>query len=434
MFRKVLMLMAIVLVFGASDSQAEQIAVSWDGGGDGYSWADANNWDPDIVPDGDFDVHIQNAEVEIKQDRIIYSLDSSGEVLFGCWNSFYDPTLTLTNPGGLTNEGVLRLENIEFNGSFTNEDNAFIVMDEVTGDIGIEGSFINNGSVFVSSPCPVFFVEGVDGAFINNGKMHLNNALVTSNETDANIVNAEGAVIWGSGTVFTENALVNSGRIISSSGALQIHVHEIVINNVKGILESMPGSNLYISSAFFATTTKEMSNNGTIIIAPDSAVIFKEDRLWDPGLLGDCTLVNDANGNIQLQGGTLAAATIIQIDDANFVGFGGITGDVLIDPNGLIELNGPTNIIGDVTIDPNATLEISDGTTLITGHTTCNNGTIHMIGGRVICQGGLTNNNCNIIWEPGLYTNIADFNLDGMVNFKDFADFANTWLWRADWY
>lgn len=46
---------------------------------------------------------------------------------------------------------------------------------------------------------------------------------------------------------------------------------------------------------------------------------------------------------------------------------------------------------------------------------------------------GLTNNG-NIIWEPGLYNNIADFNLDGVVNLKDFGDFADTWLWQTGWY
>ena len=74
---------------------------------------------------------------------------------------------------------------------------------------------------------------------------------------------------------------------------------------------------------------------------------------------------------------------------------------------------------------------MSDGTTLVTGHCTCTEGTIHMIGGRIIPQGGFTNNNCNVIWEPGLYTNIADFNLDGKVNLKDFTYFADTWLRQA---
>jgi len=50
--------------------------------------------------------------------------------------------------------------------------------------------------------------------------------------------------------------------------------------------------------------------------------------------------------------------------------------------------------------------------------------------GAVIPQDGITNNG-NIIWEPGMYNNIADFNLDGKVDFKDFADFSGTWLWQS---
>ncbi|MHC4556416.1 MAG: hypothetical protein ACYTFW_06850 [Planctomycetota bacterium] len=33
----------------------------------------------------------------------------------------------------------------------------------------------------------------------------------------------------------------------------------------------------------------------------------------------------------------------------------------------------------------------------------------------------------------GVYTHIADFNLDGAVNFKDFIAFADTWLWQTSW-
>jgi len=50
-----------------------------------------------------------------------------------------------------------------------------------------------------------------------------------------------------------------------------------------------------------------------------------------------------------------------------------------------------------------------------------------MKGGRIIPQGGLTNNG-NIVWEPGRYSNVADFNLDGRVNFEDLADLADAWL------
>jgi len=182
-------------------------------------------------------------------------------------------------------------------------------------------------------------------------------------------------------------------------------------------LGNKPLSSLHIKPA------EDVNNQGTIEVNAG-------------GVAFDCNLVNEPNGTIKLLGGTLAATSINQAPDANFSGFGQITvaSEILIESGAKIELTGPTNIVGDVNIPADATLEISDGTTLITGHTICNNGTIHMIGGRVICQGGLTKNNCNIIWEPGIYTNIADFNLDGTVNFKDYADFANTWLWQATWY
>ena len=127
---------------------------------------------------------------------------------------------------------------------------------------------------------------------------------------------------------------------------------------------------------------------------------------------------------------TSAALSITQSSGATFSGAGTITGNNLtIESGAELKLAGPTNIYGDVEIGTGATLEISDGTTLVTGHTT-NNGTIHMKGGRIIPQGGFTNNG-NVIWEPGLYNNVADFNLDGQVNFNDFAYFVDTWLWQA---
>jgi hypothetical protein len=172
-------------------------------------------------------------------------------------------------------------------------------------------------------------------------------------------------------------------------------------------------------SVFHVLSPSTFHNNGKIEINSGS------------GFVMDPNLVNEPNGTIALDDGTLMAIQITQEGDANFVGFGGLSSKISIDPNDTIKFTGPTNIVGDVEINTNATLEISDGITLVTGHTSCNGGTIHMKGGRIIPQGGFTNNGCAIIWEPGLYNNMADFNLDGKVNFKDYAYFADTWLWQA---
>ena len=69
----------------------------------------------------------------------------------------------------------------------------------------------------------------------------------------------------------------------------------------------------------------------------------------------------------------------------------GISGNATIDPNGLIELTGPTNIVGDVTVEHNAVLAISNGQTLIVGHTT-NNGKIRVVNGDVVFQGAYSGN------------------------------------------
>jgi len=151
------------------------------------------------------------------------------------------------------------------------------------------------------------------------------------------------------------------------------------------------------------------------------------------GVTFEFNLFNQSNGIIKLLDGTLSAPTIRQCADANFTGFGGITGNVQIGPNAIIKLTGPTNIVGDVNIPAGATLEISDGQTLITGHTTCK-GTIHLKGGTVIFQGGCDCTHCNITHEAGVDRNHFDINADGTVKLEDFAYFAESWLWQASWY
>jgi hypothetical protein len=169
-------------------------------------------------------------------------------------------------------------------------------------------------------------------------------------------------------------------------------------------------------------TPADFHNSGTIDIRTGGGVAF------------DCNLVNDPCATIRIDGGTLAAGNIQHRADANLIGFGQIAGNLLIGPAGAtVKLTGPTNIVGDVNIMSGNTLEISDGQALITGHTVCD-GTIHLIGGTVIFQGGCDCDDCNIINEPGTDRHRCDFNADGIQDFKDFACFAETWLWRASWY
>lgn len=439
MFRKALTLTAIILAFSACQVQAEQISSTWVGGERGL-WGQATNWDPAIVPDNGggntFVVIIDSSyagvnevEVELEYDRTIEQLDCYGAVSLES-RMWYLQLLAIQN--GLTNHGSLDLE-IEIREDVTNKSGAELEMGEhlnIYGnlynnlgaiikisrdDIDIEGDMVQNaGLIFVSEGGNF----GEELQFNNTGEIRLFRGGCHGVIFDNNSV----GIIEGCGRISSNQLTRNKGAIYASGGPLMLYSDGSIINT--GTLESRAGASLNVVLNWMSpieANIPDVNNQGTIEINSSGVVTFNSD------------LRNEPNAVINLRGGTLEAPTITQSADANFAGFGGITGDVVIDPNGIIELTGPTNIVGDVTIDPNATLEISDGTTLITGQTTCNNGTIHMIGGRVICQGGLTNNNCNIIWEPGIYTNVADFNLDGTVNFKDFADFANTWLWQASW-
>ena len=436
MFRKTLLLMTTILVSWTCGVQAGVVNSEWTGGRGG-EWANAANWSPATVPDNTasqtFAVTIDGSEgktqVRISQNRTVNQLDVYGNV----WLENRTPNnieLVLVGENGLTNYGNLRLRGGAFNelgqftidGNVTNEPNAML---ELLG-VHIWNDFYNSSEAAVLIKYENCFVSGVQ----NNGAIIVD--LFGEMGTDANIVNTgqiqicggmcaavgllhndANAIIEGFGMVHSNESFQNSGTIFASSGSLVLHTDASFVN--AGTLENRVGAVLSVMAR-----NADVNNSDKINVNASGSVVF------------DCNLVNEPNGVIELLGGTLAAQKVAQSPGATFEGFGGITGNVVIDPNGIMKLTGPTNIVGTVQIAENATLEIIDGTTLITGHTICN-GTIHMRGGRIIPQDGLSGD-CNIIWEPGAYTNGADFNLDGRVDFEDFTDFADTWLWQADWY
>ena len=462
MFRRRLVLVTLIaLAFWTCDLQAAQIASTWVGGsqgewGNARQWGDPCNWDPAIVPDNNatntfavtIDVGGDQVQVHLQRSRTIDRLDCYGEVwmYMGVSHIGGDAMpidVTLNEPNGLSNYGDFRLHiyaahwsrivgnitnhgvmelrgNIGYlKGNVTNLSGAELCLMNlwVTGDlhnvaggvielervVDVGGAVENAGSIIVIPASELV----IDNTFHNTGQIEIYNGLC---EAETLFHNDNAGSITGFGVLSGENSFDNDGTIFAYGGSLVISSEGSLTNT--GILGSKSMSSLHIKPG------GDVNNQGTIEVNTGGGVVF------------DCNLVNETNGAIELRGGTLAATTITQTANANFVGFGSITGNAVLEPNASIELTGLTNIVGDVEIGPEATLEISDGTTLITGHTTCN-GTIHIKGGRIIPQGGLSGA-CNIIWEPGTYSNIADFNLDGQVNFEDFAYFADTWLWQAD--
>jgi len=420
-----------ILITLSSPLFAAQINSTWVGGyGD---WASASMWNPAIVPNNNgsqtFAVTIngssETAGVQIYDSFTMDSLATYGDVELENWATY--PIWGLTVLNGLTNYGELLLD-VSILGDVRNASGSTMNMDEhinIYGDLindpgstllfrlididvegdGDGGKIINNGLVQCESDGSV----GEVALFENNGQIRLYEGTVNGNILDNN----NAGRIWGWGKV-TGDQLQNDGAIEASMGQLLL-AFDSVTNT--GSIKVNPGSDM-----FAGFSASDVNNRGTIEINAGGSLVC------------DSNLVNQANSVTTLRGGTLAAAGIIQKEGAKMEGDGKISGTLLLQTNAHASLTGPTEIYGDVQIDANAVIDINDGTTLIKGHCTCNNGAIHLNGGWLIPQGGLTNNNCNIVWQSGLYTNVADFNLDGKVDFKDFANFADTWLWQASWY
>jgi hypothetical protein len=446
MKRQSILLAALTFVFSIYHAQADVINSRWVGGEKG-SWSNASNWDPAIVPDNGggntFVVVIDSNSLAVEKIKIFIENNPPGtswpydvnEV--HCYGTveLTGLGLTLLDTNGLTNHGQLEIwvgEVFDIVGNVYNVEGALIMggfdiedgnlvnavgasLINGTYEVEVEGSIYNHGRVLSAEAGHLLANQELH----NFGSINIYSAIC---EAHGSFTNYEGAAIRGYGMIHSGKFFENQGLIESFGGDLilslgldprQTKALGLRITD-SGKLANAPGTSLTI-----IPSVCDVNNGGTIEMNADGSMVF------------DCNLVNEPNAVIRLLGGTLAAETITQSACAAFEGFGGITGDVFIEANGVIDVNGPANIVGDVNIKPNATLEIRDGNTLIRGHTTCNNGTIHMIGGRVICQGGLTNNNCNIVWEPGTYTNMADFNLDGTVNFKDYTYFADVWLWKS---
>jgi hypothetical protein len=433
MFTRVLFLTALLSIVSAYNVQGEVIYSTWVGGSQGQ-WANASNWTPAIVPDNTSwrtfvvtidsnSIGVDRIVVGLEHDRTIDQIDCYGKVSLACrvqdWLE-----LTLADPNGLTNHGQTEIPdwNLGITGNVTNEVGAKLNLHPRSLDIRgllvnkknativtlnstwVESNNLENaGTIIVRTSRSIL---GVVGSFFNTGSIQLfggGSGSIHLFDNDAN------GVITGFGILFSEELIDNRGEIYAYGGSLAVSSEGPLLNS--GVLANYPLSSLHIKPA------TDVNNLGTIEVHAGGGVTF------------DCNLINEPDAAIKLLGGTLAAATITQSANATFEGFGGITGNIIIEPNGIIRLTGPTNIVGDVIISPQATLEINDSTTIITGHVTCN-GTIHLKGGRVIPQSGLSGN-CNIIREPSVSTNIVDFNLDGYIDLKDFADLAITWLRQA---
>ena len=385
MLRRISILTAVVLVFSACELQAEVINSRWIGGPEGQ-WGDPSNWDPARVPDNSSwrtfvvtidsnSIGIDEIEVGLQQSWTIDQLVCRGKVVIYS-QPWYPLNLTMIN--GLINYGDLYTFRLDFTGDVTNVDSAEIELAEY---ISIHGNLYNEPNAIIE--VTDLEMDIVDANIVNHGLIRafpnggLHEAIEFRNYGRIELINGgmggrifdnnSTGFILGCGSIRSDTLTMNKGIIYAVGGALGMPSNGSIIN--AGILGNKPLATLNVSSP------EDVNNQGTIEVNAGGGVAF------------DCNMVNEPNAVIKLLGGTIAAKTITQSAGAIFEGFGGITSNVMINPNGLIELTGPTNIVGDVTVEHNAVLEISDGQTLIVGHTT-NNGEIRVVNGKVVFQGG----------------------------------------------
>ncbi len=371
MSTKALILTAIILVCSACPLQAEVINSRWVGGERG-EWETPSNWEPSIIPDNTslhtFAVSIGDAtsdmKIQLKQNHTINKLDCNGEVELDASVHWIELNLI----SGLTNHGYFETDRVHIKGDITNVHGATLRPNDDTDN---QGDLENAGIVLVTPPGIVQVAQNLN----NTGKIQMFGGFGTISESLDNDVNG---FIEGFGETYSEQQIQNRGTIYASGGSLVVFTDKYLINS--GILGNKPVASLHVKPA------EDVNNIGTIEVNAGGGVAF------------DCNMVNEPNAVIKLLNGTLAAKKITQKAGATFQGFGGITGNVVIDPNAVIKLTGPTNIVGDVTIGEGATLDISDGTVLITGLTTCNGGTIKTFHGSIITQGGTSDGICNRIF------------------------------------
>ena len=374
MSTKALSLTVAVLLFSAYQLQADVINSLWVGGDDGL-WDDASNWSPAIVPDNSewrtFAVTISGeVGVHLGQSRTIDRLNCYGNVEFGRMNRWI--SLTLQDPNGLINQGYLWIELQDIDIHHGNLDNFEGSTIDLACYSSVSATTVENAGLILIPPTSSLLV---DQKLHNKGQIIVYGGICGS--SNGILENESTGIINGFGTLVVPGTIYNNkGKIYATGGGLTVATYDFLSNT--GTIGNSTLTSLNVMQKEVVMdigVPSDMHNFCTIEVNAGGGVAF------------DCNVVNEPNGVVKLLGGILAATTFTQKAGATFEGFGGITGNLVIDPNAIIKLSGPTNIVGDLAIEESAMLDISNGTVLVTGDLTCDNGIIQTMNSNIIILG-----------------------------------------------
>jgi hypothetical protein len=298
----------------------------WDGGGDGSTWSNANNWNPDQVPAADDYVEIKNATVNISIGNAVAAAVLIGpggnlNILSGAELSISDPGNIQEEPGieilvingapaALNNDGTITVSDVEdqgivLRGNTTAINNGTIYISNTRDDDGIEiGNFLgptyfeNNGAIYTANTYDSGFNvstsnSNLDNHFVNNGDLYIENSSEDSGLTSRGrngIITNNGLVVLNGqygeypveafqGGVIENNLLIEiNGTSLNEDYAIRIIQDSRLFNFACGVINvnsqfpcnvntSNFGPNIplnMVNEGIFATAYTGLDNIGEI--------------------------------------------------------------------------------------------------------------------------------------------------------------------------
>ncbi|HBE70295.1 MAG TPA: hypothetical protein DDW52_19275, partial [Planctomycetaceae bacterium] len=303
-------------------------AVAWDGGGDGTSFGDADNWSNDQVPGISDDVTIGNVdntpfEVQLTSGATVNSLNLAYEdaTLFVLGNR----QLTI-NDSSTIDAGTLRLAGgakVTGIGSLTNKDQ--IVVEGNSTRI-TTGSFIQQGTLDIGVEGGLATASLITGGFTNEGLLRLGsstNTLTTlQSDAGAAVMNAAGAEIivdasaGGKARILSnlENVgtlkvdadltfdLTNAALINNGSIDVESHAQLKIGGNVNGVQFTQQGGQLNVEGEVLLQRIDAQLVGGAISsndVAGSQVIVEDSDLTYGTNLVGESTLLGRRNNDLE---------------------------------------------------------------------------------------------------------------------------------------
>lgn len=414
--------LTILLLFFIFSSSAFGITVTWDGGGDGVHWSDADNWNPNILPQAEDFVFISQKSVEVDIDvrikklqldgasieiqAVDFSIGSNGEGIHSNNSQIhnYGSVYIQTGSIGVVLDGNSRLFNYQ-------------EIEIVEGTIGIEirmnAELINESFIKISESH-----SGIYSASLIENKSGATILIEESGTTATGMFSDTLATVNNHGTIDIRNSglvgmrsygLLNNFNLIELKdcfwGILTSHstindTPSKIVNNSGAIIKIDTESNLFHTNALDSVINNGfigiVGENGTGITSSgyfinNDSIMVQMER-GSQGILNANEFVNSASGRVQVLGNITGIANTKDFTNhGEIVGVGvetGIennpTGKFTCAENSSIEINNPMEFglvnLGDFNLEGDCRIVNGQGAGLL------NNGhmTIHSSGSLIM--------------------------------------------------